>query len=123
MTSIGRRLGISLFVSLLLAGLLISQGALWWLEREQRDSLSASLRDDAAGVLTAIGRDRNDVLTLDPTRLHPAYRRPLSGRYFVVLVGHCGMPRCPCRSPPAWTRCCSPGRAVSSYCVTAVNTG
>ena len=30
MTSIGRRLGISLFVSLLLAGLLISQGALWW---------------------------------------------------------------------------------------------
>lgn len=86
MTSIGRRLGISLFVSLLLAGLLISQGALWWLEREQRDSLSASLRDDAAGVLTAIGRDRNDVLTLDPTRLHPAYRRPLSGRYFVVLV-------------------------------------
>jgi signal transduction histidine kinase len=86
MRSIGRRLGISLFVSLLLAGLLISQGALWWLEREQREALSDSLRDDAAGVLTAIGRGQNDELTLDPTRLHPAYRRPLSGRYFVVEV-------------------------------------
>ena len=36
MRSIGARLGISLFVSLLLAGVLVGQGALWWLEREQR---------------------------------------------------------------------------------------
>ena len=36
MTSMGRRLGIGLFVSLLLAGVVISQGALWWLERDQR---------------------------------------------------------------------------------------
>ena len=26
-------------------------------------------------------------LSLDTSRLHPAYRRPLSGRYFVVLLG------------------------------------
>ncbi len=87
MTSMGRRLGISLFVSLLLAGVVISQGALWWLERDQRLTLSLQLRDDAAGVLAALMADPQGRLSLDTSRLHPAYRRPLSGRYFVVLLG------------------------------------
>lgn len=87
MTSMGRRLGISLFVSLLLAGVLISQGALWWLERDQRQILSLQLRDDAAGVLAALVTGPQGRLMLDTSRLHPAYRRPLSGRYFVVLLG------------------------------------
>ncbi len=87
MNSMGRRLGISLFVSLLLAGGLISQGALWWLERDQRQTLSLQLRDDAAGVLAALVTGSQGRLSLDTSRLHPAYRRPLSGRYFVVLLG------------------------------------
>ncbi len=87
MSSMGRRLGISLFVSLLLAGGLISQGALWWLERDQRQTLSLQLRDDAAGVLAAMMTGPQGRLSLDTSRLHPAYRRPLSGRYFVVLLG------------------------------------
>ena len=87
MTSMGRRLGLSLFVSLLLAGVLISQGALWWLERDQRQALSLQLRDDAAGVLAALVTGPQGRLMLDTSRLHPAYRRPLSGRYFVVLLG------------------------------------
>ena len=87
MRSMGRRLGISLFVSLLLAGGLIIQGTLWWLERDQRQTLSLQLRDDAAGVLAALVAGPQGHLSLDTTRLHPAYRRPLSGRYFVVLLG------------------------------------
>ena len=53
MRSIGARLGISLFVSLLLAGVLVGQGALWWLEREQRRISAGQLRDEAASVLAA----------------------------------------------------------------------
>lgn len=87
MRSMGRRLGISLFVSLLLVGGLIIQGTLWWLERDQRQTLSLQLRDDAAGVLAALVAGPQGHLSLDTTRLHPAYRRPLSGRYFVVLLG------------------------------------
>ena len=54
MRSIGARLGISLFVSLLLAGVLVGQGALWWLEREQRRISAGQLRDEAASVLAAM---------------------------------------------------------------------
>ena len=67
--------------------MLISQGALWWLERDQRQALSLQLRDDAAGVLAVLVTGPQGRLMLDTSRLHPAYRRPLSGRYFVVLLG------------------------------------
>ncbi|WP_233552470.1 sensor histidine kinase [Alcanivorax profundi] len=83
-SSMGRRLAISLFVSLLVAGLLISQAALWWLEQEQRGQLVEQLRTDAAGVLAALEPGLDGALTLRNERLHPAYRRPYSGRYFIV---------------------------------------
>ncbi len=51
MRSIGARLGISLFISLLLAGVLVGQAALWWLDREQRQITAGQLRDEAASVL------------------------------------------------------------------------
>ena len=85
MRSIGARLGISLFVSLLLAGVLVGQGALWWLEREQRRISAGQLRDEAASVLAAMVPGP-DGLVLEQEMLDPAYRRPLSGRYFVVLI-------------------------------------
>ena len=85
MRSIGARLGISLFVSLLLAGVLVGQGALWWLEREQREISAGQLRDEAASVLAAMVPGP-DGLVLEQEMLDPAYRRPLSGRYFVVLI-------------------------------------
>ena len=85
MRSIGARLGVSLFVSLLLAGVLVGQGALWWLEREQREISAGQLRDEAASVLAAMVPGP-DGLVLEQEMLDPAYRRPLSGRYFVVLI-------------------------------------
>ena len=79
MRSIGVRLGVSLFVSLLLAGVLVGQAALWWLEREQRQITAGQLRDEAASVLAAMVSGP-DGLVLEQDMLDPAYRRPLSGR-------------------------------------------
>ena len=44
------------------------------------------LRDEAASVLAAMVPGP-DGLVLEQEMLDPAYRRPLSGRYFVVLIG------------------------------------
>lgn len=85
MRSIAARLGISLFISLLLAGVLVGQAALWWLDREQRQITAGQLRDEAASVLAAMVSGP-DGLILEQEMLDPAYRRPLSGRYFVVLI-------------------------------------
>ncbi len=84
--SIGRRLGLSLFVSLLLAGVLVGQAALWWLDREQRQLSGRQLREEAASVLAAIVTGPGGPV-LNEDMLDPAYRKPLSGRYFVVLIG------------------------------------
>lgn len=83
MKSLGRRLGLSLFVSLLLAGLLVGQALLWWLDQAQRTSMARHLHDEAASVLAALV-DTPSGPALRSERLDPAYRKPLSGRYFVV---------------------------------------
>ncbi|KYZ87216.1 sensor histidine kinase [Alloalcanivorax xenomutans] len=83
MTSIAGRLGVSLFVSLLLAGILVGQGALWWLDQRQRQVMTASLRDEAVSVLAAISQGPSG-LQLEQPMLDPAYRQPFSGRYFMV---------------------------------------
>lgn len=54
MMSIGRRLGLSLSFSLLVAGLLVGQGSLWGLDREQRHTMASHLHDEAASVLAAL---------------------------------------------------------------------
>lgn len=83
MKSLGRRLGVSLFVSLLLAGLLVGEALLWWLDQAQRAGMARHLHDEAASVLAAmVVGPGGPALRVD--RLDPAYRAPLSGRYFVV---------------------------------------
>lgn len=83
MTSIAGRLGVSLFASLLLAGILVGQGALWWLDQRQRQVMTANLRDEAVSVLAAISQGPSG-LQLEQPMLDPAYRQPFSGRYFMV---------------------------------------
>nr|WP_240548984.1 sensor histidine kinase [Alloalcanivorax xenomutans] len=72
-----------MFVSLLLAGILVGQGALWWLDQRQRQVMTASLRDEAVSVLAAISQGPSG-LQLEQPMLDPAYRQPFSGRYFMV---------------------------------------
>lgn len=83
MMSIGRRLGLSLSFSLLVAGLLVGQGSLWGLDQEQRRTMASHLHDEATSVLAALVASPAG-LVLRGERLDPAYRAPLSGRYFVV---------------------------------------
>nr|WP_240546914.1 sensor histidine kinase [Alloalcanivorax xenomutans] len=67
----------------MLAGILVGQGALWWLDQRQRQVMTASLRDEAVSVLAAISQGPSG-LQLEQPMLDPAYRQPFSGRYFMV---------------------------------------
>ncbi|BAW79647.1 ATP-binding region ATPase domain-containing protein [Candidatus Nitrosoglobus terrae] len=85
MRSIGRQLGISLFISLLLPGLLIGQIAIWWLDQRQRVTLAVSLHDETISILAALNHSTNGI-RLSKRALDPVYRRPLSGRYFLIIL-------------------------------------
>lgn len=83
--SMGRQLGMSLFISLLVPGVLAGQTAIWWLDQRQRATLATNLRQETVSVLAALSPGANGV-RLERQALDPAYRRPLSGRYFLVIT-------------------------------------
>lgn len=83
MKSLQRSLGIRLGVSLLLAGLLAFHGSLWLFESGLRRFQLDSLQDDAESLLLAVQRGSNG-LDFDVSRVHPAYQRPYSGRYYRI---------------------------------------
>tara|TARA_Y100001934_G_scaffold145308_1_gene174521 strand:+ start:561 stop:1886 length:1326 start_codon:yes stop_codon:yes gene_type:complete len=81
--SISRRLTLSLVPLLLVSVLLIVQGGVWLYDRAQRDYLTQLLQREADSMLGALSRG-SDGLFLDMDKVDPDYRRPYSGRYFVV---------------------------------------
>jgi signal transduction histidine kinase len=83
MNSINRQLSLGLVGSLMLVGLLIAQVALWLFDNALRGVLAHELELSADRVLAAIERNGDD-LQLVSAHLDDAYRRPLSGRYFLV---------------------------------------
>jgi signal transduction histidine kinase len=84
--SINRQLSLGLAGSLMLVGLLIGQVALWLFDNALRGVLAHELELSASRVLAAIERNGDD-LQLVSAHLDDAYRRPLSGRYFLVQAG------------------------------------
>ena len=83
MISISRRLTLSLVPLLLVSVLLIVQGGVWLYDQAQRDYLTQLLQREADSLLAALTRG-SDGLFLDMDKVDPDYRRPYSGRYFVV---------------------------------------
>jgi signal transduction histidine kinase len=81
--SINRQLSLGLVGSLMLVGLLIAQVALWLFDNALRGVLAHEMELSANRVLAAIERNGDD-LQLVSAHLDDAYRRPLSGRYFLV---------------------------------------
>lgn len=83
MRSIQSRLGLGLAATLALVMLALLQGSLWLLDSGLRRYHESNLQDEAETLLIALVRGEEGV-QLDERRLHPAYQRTFSGRYFRI---------------------------------------
>ncbi len=83
MISIQRRLGLGLAATLLAVGALLLQASLWLFDSGLRRYHQNLLRDEAEGLLAALVRG-SDGVQLDEQRIHPAFQRAYSGRYFRI---------------------------------------
>jgi len=88
MKSLQQRLGIGLFLSLIIVFI-----TLWWLTSYSlrnlaEESVAEHLEHDASSILAALSVDGNNV-TLDTNRVEAIYIAPFSGNYYqVVMPGH-----------------------------------
>ncbi|MCQ4347086.1 sensor histidine kinase [Pseudomonas stutzeri] len=83
MRSIQSRLGLGLAATLVVVVLALLQGSLWLLDNGLRRYHRSNLQDEAETLLAALVRGEQGV-QLDLRRLHPAYQRAYSGRYFRI---------------------------------------
>ncbi|MCY1263538.1 Sensor protein PhoQ [compost metagenome] len=83
MSSIQRRLGLSLAAVLLIIGLALAQAGVWLFDQGLRRYLITGLRDEAESLLVATIRGPAG-LQLDPQRVDAMYERLYSGRYFLI---------------------------------------
>ncbi|HYQ39900.1 MAG TPA: sensor histidine kinase [Pseudomonas sp.] len=83
MRSIQHRLGLGLAATLLLVGLALLQGSLWLFDNGLRRYHESNLQDEAESLLIALVHGEQGV-ELDEQRVHPAYQRTFSGRYFRI---------------------------------------
>ncbi|SDS47012.1 Signal transduction histidine kinase [Halopseudomonas xinjiangensis] len=83
MNSIGRQLGTGLVAILLITVISVGQGSAWLFDRALRGYLEDVLQREIDSLLAALEMGP-DGLYLDQLRIDPDYRRPFSGRYFVI---------------------------------------
>ncbi len=83
MRSLQRSLSLGLAAILLLAGLLALNGSLLLFDSGLRRFQQDSLQDEAESLLAAL-QGGGAGLQLDELRVHPAYQRPHSGRYYRI---------------------------------------
>lgn len=86
MKSLQLRLGIGLFLSLIIVFV-----TLWWLTSYSlrnlaEESVAEHLEHDALGILAAISVDAGNNIMLDVERIEPIYNDPFSGDYFQVIT-------------------------------------
>ena len=83
MRSLQSRLGLGLTATLTVVMLALLQSSLWLLDSGLRRYHESNLQDEAETLLIALVRGEEGV-QLDERRLHPAYQRTFSGRYFRI---------------------------------------
>ncbi len=86
MKSLQLRLGMGLFISLIIAFI-----TLWWLVSSSirylaEESIVDHLEHDAMSILAALSIDAGNNLTLDINRIEPIYLEPFSGDYYQVIT-------------------------------------
>ncbi|CAB1276386.1 sensor histidine kinase [Candidatus Nitrosacidococcus tergens] len=85
MISMKRQLGISLFISLFIPGVLMGEIAIWWLDQRQRTSLITSLHSEAINILAALHHlPESKKIYLNQQAINPIYHRPFSRHYFTI---------------------------------------
>jgi signal transduction histidine kinase len=86
MNSLQIRLGIGLFVSLVIVFLI-----LWWLGNYSIHYLAEAavaehMENDGANILSALSIDNNNNIMMDVNRMEPTYLEPFSGDYYQVIM-------------------------------------
>jgi signal transduction histidine kinase len=86
MKSLQLRLGIGLFISLIIVFV-----TLWWLTSHSlrylaEESVAEHLEHDAVSVLTALSADADNNVTLDVNRVESIYLAPFSGNYYQAVM-------------------------------------
>jgi len=86
MNSLQLRLGIGLFVSLIIVFF-----TLWWLGSNSIHNLAEAavaehMENDGENILAALFIDNNNNITMDVNRMEPIYLEPFSGDYYQVIT-------------------------------------
>ncbi|MBD3671043.1 MAG: GHKL domain-containing protein [Gammaproteobacteria bacterium] len=87
MTSIRRRLQLSLTTSILLVLLLFGIGQAILVERLMHDLITTRLQDESESLLSALAWDAQGRLSVDGNKIGSLYQRPYSGHYYVIQSG------------------------------------
>lgn len=86
MRSLRTQLTVGLLLTLTTVALVTLLATAWLFERGLRNYAIAHLENEVSTLLGAVARGPEGLMLLHE-RIAPAYRRPLSGRYFVIIVG------------------------------------
>jgi len=86
MKSLQLRFGLGLFISLIMAFII-----LWWITSNSirylaEESVAEHLEHDALSMLAALSADAGTDITLDVNRVEPIYLKPFSGDYYQIIT-------------------------------------
>lgn len=84
--SIARYLLLRLVLMLVVAGLLLSQLGIYWLDHSLRQYTHEQLQQQAQGLLFSLVRDEDDELVVNLRHHDAQYLQPFSGHYFIIQV-------------------------------------
>ena len=84
--SIARYLLLRLVLMLVVAGLVLAQLGIYWLDHSLRQYTHEQLQQQAQGLLFSLVRDEDDELVVNLRHHDAQYLQPFSGHYFIIQV-------------------------------------